>query len=350
MGTSDCFFFSTGNLIKKVILYNNMVFLIILLFLASCFILFWSGSKLVESLGNIAAYLGWREFVVAFFVVAVAASLPNLFVGINASLQGVTALSFGQIMGNNVIDLTLAIALAVFFSGSSIQIKSRMVQTSAIFTTVIAIIPLLLILDHNLSRTDGLALILTFIIYSIWMFSKRERFREIYSYPEIKKKNRKKMSAFTKFAKFFKDFAKSISYIILLLIASWGIVKSSQSFAVLIGVSVSIIGILLVGLGNAIPEIYFAIISAKRGKGWLILGDLMGAVIIATTFVLGIIAFIWPLDNIDFSPFLIARIFLVISSLFFLLFIKTGKEITKSEAAILLAIYFIFVFTELAFQ
>jgi cation:H+ antiporter len=327
-----------------------MIFLIILLFLASCFILFWSGSKLVESLGNVASYLGWREFVVAFFIVAVAASLPNLFVGINASLQGVTALSFGQIMGNNVIDLTLAIALAVLIGGSSIKIKSRMVQSSALFTAIIAVIPLLLILDGNLSRMDGLALILTFIIYTVWIFSKGERFKDIYSFPEIKKKSKKKISAFAKFAKFLKDFAKLIFYIILLLIASWGIVKSSQSFAVLIGVSVSIIGILLVGLGNAFPEMYFAIVSAKKGKGWLILGDLMGAIIISTTFVLGIIALIWPMNNIDFSPFLIARIFLVISSLFFLLFIKTGKEITKSEAAILLAIYFIFVFTEIAFQ
>jgi cation:H+ antiporter len=327
-----------------------MVFLIILLFLASCFILFWSGSRLVESLGNVARYLCWKEFVVAFFIMAVAASLPNLFVGINASLQGVTALSFGQIMGNNVIDLTLAIALAVFFGGSSIKIKSRMVQSSALFTAVIAIIPLLLILDKNLNRIDGLILILTFIVYSVWIFSKGERFKEIYSYPEVKKKSRKKISVFVKFERFFKDLAKSLFYIVLLLMASWGIVKSSQSFAILIGVSISIIGILLVGLGNAIPEIYFAIVSAKKGKGWLILGDLMGAIIIATTFVLGIIAFIWPLNNIDFSPFLIARIFLVISSLLFLSFIRTGKEITKNEAAILLAIYFIFVFTELAFQ
>jgi cation:H+ antiporter len=209
---------------------------------------------------------------------------------------------------------------------------------------------LLLILDGNLSRMDGLALILTFIVYSIWIFSKGERFKDVYSFPEIKKKSKKKVSVFVKFTKFFKDLAKTLIYIALLLLASWGIVKSAQSFALSIGVSISIIGILLVGLGNAFPEMYFAIVSAKKGKGWLILGDLMGAIIISTTFVLGIIAFIWPMNNIDFSPFLIAMVFLVISSLFFLLFIKTGKQITKSEAAILLAIYFIFVFTEIAFQ
>jgi len=301
-------------------------------------------------LGSVASYLGWREFVVAFFIVAVAASLPNLFVGVNASLQGITALSFGQIMGGNVVDLTLAIALAVLIGGS-IKIKSKLVQASAVFTAIIAIIPLLLILDGNLSRTDGLALILTFLFYTIWLFSKGERFKDLYSHPELKKRGRKKNSSpFAKFKNFFSHLAKVFFLLFLLLIASWGIVESSQLFAALIGVSVSIIGVLLVGLGNSFPEIYFAILSARKGKGWLILGDLMGAVIIAATFVLGIIAFCWPIYGIDFSPFMIARIFLIISALFFLIFAKTGKEITKSEAAILLAIYFIFVFTELAFQ
>ncbi|MDP2910145.1 MAG: hypothetical protein Q8N69_03700 [bacterium] len=328
-----------------------MIFLIILLFVISCLVLFWSGSRLVESLGGLAEYLGWREFVVAFFIVALAASLPNLFVGINASLQGVPALSLGQIMGGSVADLTLAIALAVLFGTGSIQIKSKMVQTSAIFTAVIAVLPLLLIADKSLSRGDGLVLIGAFVIYSVWLFSKGERFKEIYSLPRTRKKKEPKInSILSRFGEFMRDLAKSFFYLILLLAASWGVVASSQSFAVFLGISISIVGILLVGLGNSLPEIYFAVVSARKGKSWLILGDLMGAIIICTTFVLGIIVLIFPINNIDFSPFIIARLFLVISSVLFLLFIKTGKEITRSEAAILLTIYFIFIFTELAFQ
>lgn len=298
-----------------------------------------------------AHYLGWREFVVAFFIVALAASLPNLFVGLSAGFQGVPALSLGQVMGGNVTDLTLAIALAVFFGGSAIQIKSRMVQASAIFTAIIAVLPLLLILDGNLGREDGLILILTFIIYSIWLFSKGERFKEIYSIPETKKKIKKKqISTLQKFTNFFKNLIKVFLYLFLLLIASWGVVESSQVFASYLGVSISIIGILLVGLGNSFPEIYFAIISARKGKSWLILGDLMGAVMICATLILGLIALICPIYNIDFSPFAIARIFLIISTLALFVFIKTGKKITKNEAAILLAVYLIFAFTELAFQ
>jgi len=42
--------------------------------------------------------LGWREFVVAFFIMALAGSLPSLFLGINSAIQGIPELSFGDIV------------------------------------------------------------------------------------------------------------------------------------------------------------------------------------------------------------------------------------------------------------
>ncbi len=101
------------------------------------------------------------------------------------------------------------------------------------------------------------------------------------------------------------------------------------------------------GLGNALPETYFAVISAKKGQTWMILGNLMGSVIVPATLVLGIVALICPIEIIDFSPFAIARFFLIISALFFLFFVRTGRKITRKEALFLLLIYIVFVATEI---
>lgn len=333
----------------------------LILFIVSCFALFWSGSRLVASLTKIAKYLGWREFVVAFFIVAFAGAAPNIFVGINSALQGIPELSFGEIVGGNVVDLTLAVALAILISGNAISIKSKMVQDSTVFTAVIAVLPLILILDKSLSRSDGLVLMSAFLIYIIWLFSKEERFRKKY----LPKKNgeqakvlgffsflkpKKKEKAIDKFKIFIKDLIKAFFYLLLLLVASYGAVKSAQVFAERLNVAVPLVGILIVGLGNALPETYFAIVSARRGRTWLILGDLMGSVIVCATFVLGLVALINPIEAINFSPFVIARLFLIVSAIFFLIFVKTDKKITKTEAALLLSIYLIFVFTEIAFS
>jgi cation:H+ antiporter len=314
------------------------LWLSILIFIASCAGLYFAGELVVGALMRTAKSLGWREFVVAFIVVAFAGTLPNLFVGITSAINKIPELSFGDIVGGNVIDLTLAIALAALVA-KSLPADSRMVQTTSFFTILIAILPLLLILDGRLGRGDGVILILAFGFYLWWLFSKQERFTKTY--------NKNKIPLSKRLPTLFKDIGKIILGLLILILAAQGIVESASFFAKSFNINLSLIGILIVALGNALPETYFAIASARKGQTWMILGDLMGAVIMPATLVLGIVALICPIEIPDFSPFAVARFFLMIAALFFLIFIRTGRKITRKEAIFLFGIYIAFVLAEI---
>ena len=316
-----------------------MVFFYILVFLISCLLLALSGKWLIKALIRIAKFLHWREFIVAFFIMAFACSIPNLVVGVSSALRKIPELSFGDVVGGNVIDLTLVLGLAVLFA-NCIPAESRMVQRSAIFTIVIAVLPMLLIIDGSLDRIDGIMLILAFAVYAFWLFSKEERFKKVYDgTPRL---------PFSKTIKLFlKDFGTIIGGIFLLIIAAQGIITSAKFFADKLSFSPELIGILIVALGNCLPETYFSIISAKKGECWLILGDLMGAVIVPATLVLGTVALICPIQITDFSSLAIARIFLIISAISFLFFLRTGQKITRKEALFLIGLYIIFISVEI---
>ncbi|PIW90270.1 MAG: hypothetical protein COZ92_01170, partial [Candidatus Nealsonbacteria bacterium CG_4_8_14_3_um_filter_40_11] len=103
----------------------------ILIFIISIVLIYFSGEWIVKGLMRMARFLGWKEFVVAFFVMAFAASLPNLFVGISSALQKIPQLSFGDIAGNNLVALTVAVALAAFFSKGGLPAESRTIQTTS---------------------------------------------------------------------------------------------------------------------------------------------------------------------------------------------------------------------------
>lgn len=324
-----------------------MIGLSIFIFIISCLVLFWSGSRLVAALMRMARFLGWREFVLAFIVMAIAGSASNLFVGINSALQGIPELSFGDIVGGNVVDLTLAVALAVLIGGTSLPAKSKMVQTSTVFTAVIAVLPLILILDGSLGRSDGLILLFVFAFYFFWLFSKEERFKKVYRKEEKEEKKIQKPKR--SFKGFLKDLRKVITSLVFLLLTSWGIVWGAQQVSGILNITLPIIGVLIIGLGNALPETYFAIVSARRKQTWMILGNLMGSVVVSATFVLGIVALINPIEILDFSPFAIARIFLVVSAFFFLIVVRSGQKITKKEALFLLLIYILFFVAEIFF-
>lgn len=311
----------------------------IIIFIVSVFVLSWMSSRLVATLVSIAKYLHWREFIIAFFVMAFAASLPNLFVDVSAALHGMPQIAFGDIVGGNLVDLTLVMAIAVLFGAKALPAESEMVQKSAIFTSAIAILPILLVWDGKLDRFDGVILLITFALYTWWLFSKEDRFKKVYrGKPEKPAKG---------FRTFLFNMGKIVVFLGLLLVASQFIVSSASFFSEKFGISLSLVGILIVGLGNCFPETYFSIISAKKGENWLILGDLMGSVIVCATLVLGIIALISPFEIQDLSPFLITRIFTIIASLVFIVFIRTGKKITKQEGLFFLLIYILFLIVEI---
>lgn len=314
-------------------------YVIVTIFIFSCFVLSWLSSRVVKDLVGIARYLHWREFIIAFFVMAFAASLPDFFIDFNATLQGKPQLAFGDIIGGNLIDLTLVLAIAVFFSKKGLSAASGMVQKSAIFTTMIAVLPLLLIFDGNLSRIDGIILIGAFFLYSWWIFSEQGRFKKVY-------KNEKE-NAISGFKGFVLSITRIVVLLVLLLLASQVVIGSAQFFSSALGISIGLVGLLIIGLGNSFPDIYFSIVSARKDENWLVLGELMGSVIVCATLVLGLIALILPFEITDFSPFVTARIFLIIAAVFSLIFIRTGKKITKKEGLFLLFLYITFLIVEI---
>ncbi len=316
-----------------------MIWVHVSIFIASCFLLAMSGKWLVGALSRIAKFLGWREFVAAFIIIAFGTSIPNLFVGIVSALHGIPELSFGDIVGGNVIDLTLVIALAAFIAGG-ISTDSKTVRSSSLFTLIIAVLPLILAFDGSVSRIDGVISIMAFLAYIWWLFSKEERFTRVYDGSAGKKPA-------TGLKLFFKDIGILLVGLAFLVLSSEIIVRSASYFSENLGASIASIGILIVAMGNCLPETYFSIASARAGQTWMILGNLMGSVIICATLVLGVVALIHPITISDFSPFAVARFFTIFSALFFLIFLRTDRKITRKEATFLLALYAAFVAVEI---
>jgi len=315
------------------------------LFVFSAFLLLWSSNWLVSSVSQIARYLKWREFVIAFFVMAVVASFPNLFVGVIAALNDAPELSFGDVVGNSVVDLTLVAALAVFFGQGSLRGEGPLVQRSSLITAAVAVLPLLLILDHELGRGDAVVLLLAFLFYSLWLFSKREEYTHIFNHAN--EPVRPKNPPIARFRTFFVNVLKTVAGILILLASAYGAVQAVLFFADQFQIPVALIGIFVLGFGSALPEIYFTIAAARQGNSRVILGDLMGAVIVMSTLVLGIVALIQPIRIDDFSPFALARFFLIVSALFFLIFLRTHRKITRKEGAFLLFLYIAFIAGEI---
>lgn len=318
------------------------------LFLACAGLLYVAGELVIVGLMRLSKIFGIREFVLAFFVMAGAASLPNLFVGVMSALEGIPELSLGDVFGNNIIAMTAAVTAGVFFSRKGrINTQSETVRTSLFFTLVATVAPVILLSDGLLGRGDGLILIAIFLFYVRWLVSQEDRFSKKYHHEPRPKQH---FHLLTQAKLSFKYFFHIILGILLLLLAAVGIVTSASFFASHFGVSLVIIGILIVGLGNALPEVYFSVASARRGETALIMGNLMGSVIVPATLVLGIVALIHPSNVSNFEFVAENRIFLIVSAVLFFIFGTTKKHFGKFEAIILGLVYVSFVVWTIAYN
>jgi cation:H+ antiporter len=310
-----------------------------LIFLVSFFLLFWSGNVLVEALKRISKFLGWKEFVVSFFIVGLSTTIPNFIIDLISAAERIPHLALGDVIGGNIVDLTLIVGISALISRAGLSLSSRTVQGSSIFTILVAILPLVLIFDGELSRGDGILLLFTFFIYIFWLFQKKERFEKIYD--GIKEPLTLKF--------FFKNILLLFFSISILLLSGQGIVKSALFFSNFFKIPLIFIGTLIVGFGNALPEFSFCFQAARKSQDWMIIGDVMGSVILCATLVLGSVALISPIKIFDSSQLVVARIFLLISAIIFLVFARTGRKITKTEALFLLFLYFCFLLTQILF-
>jgi cation:H+ antiporter len=317
------------------------LWLSILIFIASCLVLVRSGIWVVQALSKIAQFLKWREFIVASILMAFTTSLPELFIGVTSSFHQKPQLSFGDIIGANIIALTLVIGIGAILA-KGLRFEGKILQRSSLYAAFIAPLPLLLMMDGKISRIDGVILFLAFGLYFYRLLSQEERFSKILS----NSFNRDRVG----FKLFLKDLGIFLGGVFLLLISAEGIVFSASSFAAEFNLPLVIIGAFLVALGTSLPELTFGIRSITMGHREMILGDVMGSVVINSTLILGLVALICPFEIANFSPYFIGIIFTVAAALFFTIFSRTSGTISKREAIFLILIYITFILFEILTQ
>lgn len=273
------------------------------------------------------------KYVVGFFVVAIISIIPETLVSINAALQNVPAMGLGALFGSNIADLTLIFAIAVLVAGRSLKIESKILKANAVYPFIL-LIPIALGIDGFYTRWEGLALIFTGIVFYALSFKRKQRARPVVT-EEVQVNTNKKL-----------DFVYLIIGLVLLLAGSHFVVTSGIEIATLLNLNKAAMGMLFIGLGTTMPELFFCISAVKNNHDSLAIGDVLGTVLADATIVIGILAMV--------SPFAFPRKIIYIAGLFmvaaaFILFymMKTGKNLTRSEAMLLIFFWILFVSTEL---
>ena len=93
----------------------------IIIFIAALAVLIKASDFLVESSARLAKAAGISEFMIGLSVVAIGTSLPELVSSISASFYGNSGLVMGNIVGSNIANIALILAIGALFMPIVIQ-------------------------------------------------------------------------------------------------------------------------------------------------------------------------------------------------------------------------------------
>jgi cation:H+ antiporter len=299
---------------------------LLLLFIA----LGWSANFAVKNIKYLGAVLKIRLFAFGILL-GIITSLPELFLGINATIDRATALSVGNLLGGIIVMLGLIL-------GASL-ILNRKITTdgrASLIPTVLVIFSLILFgIDGKYSLFDGIAMIglyvgLIFYLYRLNHFSNHKHI-------EITDSNR-----------VGKSIVLAIVGIIGVLISSHWIVGITLDLLNYIQVSQLVIGLVVFSIGTNLPEISIAITSWRKKLSEISLSHLLSSSF-TNVLVLGVLALLRPIIFDTNSAFWIVAIFLGVILTLFAYFYHSGKKMDRREGIILLAVYVIFIVVNICF-
>jgi len=309
-----------------------MLWVYIIIFIISVFVLVKSGAMLVKSLVVISRYLKISEYATAFIFMAIVTSLPELFVGVGAALKKTSSLALGTIIGSNIANLTLILGLVIIFA-RGIKIKTKVTRREAWSVFFIATLPLLLMWNGRLSRVEGLILLVVYFLYLRRLIGQRKRFVRAFNSFE---------HDWQGFKVFLKNIFLFLLGIALLLGSAWLLIESATQIAFSLNLSLVFIGLFLVAVGTSLPELVFGIKSVLAKHEAMNLGNLLGSCACNSALILGLVAIIHPIKIVQFNIFLVSIFFMIVTFLIFNLFIRTKSKLSYQEGFMLLGFYLVF--------
>lgn len=138
--------------------------------LMGCFALKYGGDFVVNSASNIAYIFNIPERVISLTIVALGTSLPELVTSTVAVLKGDDDIAEGNILGSCIINLCLILGVGAFISNLTLNVNY--IENIILLLSSCILIWLYSISNkkHTLSRSNGVVLLVIYIIYCIRLF------------------------------------------------------------------------------------------------------------------------------------------------------------------------------------
>lgn len=297
------------------------------IFIVAMAALIFGADFIIRDSERIALHFNIPHFVIGATLIGLGTSLPEMAASMMASADGKSEMAIANVIGSVTFNITLVLGL-VFLIAKNMTPKRDLFRLDSAWIIMPPMVFILMTLDGEISRFDGLLFLLMMAAYLFFLFT--ESVDEFDIDEEIDKE------------KF--NWTKSVVMLgtgfILTIVGAHYVVESASSIARMFEVSEWIIGLFLIALGTSLPELVVSLVAIKKGNADMSVGNIIGSNVANFSMVLGGASMINPLSMAGAASY---DIYIMIAASIALFLILANKLYNKAGALFLLTILALFI-------
>jgi len=293
----------------------------------SLLLLYLGGEGALKGVLVIARKFKLSNILVSAVIIGFGTSLAELTVSVEAVLIGSPDIALGNIIGSNIANILLVTAIAALIT--PIMLKNLKINRDIFVMIVASLLLLFFKFIDWLNFYSG-------VIFLLILFSYIS-----YSYFQDQKGNGENEEDLENLS-LIKAIIYSVIGLSTLILGGWLLVNSSIKIAQSYGISEAVIGLTIVAVGTAIPELTTTIIASIKKHNDLVIGNILGSNIFN---ILGILGVTLLIENIPVTDEMMKKGIweMIAATLFFIIILRFAKSISKLIASFMLTSYAIYI-------
>ncbi len=235
--------------------------------------------------------------LIGFTIIAFGTSLPELVVSTNAASTGNTAIALGNVLGSNIANIALVLALCTFIrpdmiaaSGASRPALVRHTAMMLVATAVFA----LLAATGTLGALAGVVLLILFVVILAVLWRERREEGAVH----IKSHG-------------WADALYIGLGLVAVIVGAQLVVNGAVTLAEAFGIPAFVIGLSVVAVGTSLPELVTSLVAVIRNEGSISVGNILGSNIFNLLMVLGISLLLAPVTIGSWADVIVVVLFSV---------------------------------------
>lgn len=299
-----------------------------LIFAGSIYILVKAADYFTRSAERIGQALNMPNFIIGTVIVAIGTSAPEALTSIFGTAAGETEFLAGNVIGTVLANTLLGLGVAVLLTRKVVRFDWDLISNDLPIFFGAAIFLAVMLIDGQFTASEAIVMFLGYGVYLMYAYNMHKAHKD-----EFKLERKHKLD--------WKMVGTFIASLVVLFVASKLVVDSIVDISQILGVGSSVLAASAVAVGTSLPEIAVATVAIRSGNMDLALGDIVGSNIFDLFMIFGMGGLMATLTISD--TMLSFALPLLIGSVVLLWLVLIDKKFTKTEAALFLLAYFLFI-------